>query len=259
MNPEILDSLQRRFGSADFSRYQVVRGQKYDFVRIPAAGTASVSFFSNPIGAADPGAGAATLFKTLEQTNLVKSASFGQEYFALTQIRTYANFVPLNRQGFTAGTNFVYRGLTARQFVAGPPVEPDSSMTRFQELISRGVLQISFAQKLYYQISRPFIMCPPGFGVDVRSLASSRTGNAAETQVADTNWRVAPDNRGESVYNVDPIQIIEPENQIEASISFPDGNTPNFTNTALDSADSAQTPSVELGLIFDGYVIRPSQ
>ena len=250
MNPEILDSLQRRFGSADFSRYQVVRGQKYDFVRIPAAGAASVSFFSNPIGAADPGAGATTLFKTLEQTNLVKSASFGQEYFALTQIRTYANFVPLARQGFTPGTNFVYRGLTALT---------NSAMEQFQNLINRGVLQISFAQKLYYQISRPFIMCPPGFGVDVRSLASSRTGVAAETQDSDTNWRVAPDNRGESVYNADPIQIIEPEIQIEASISFPDGNSPSFANSALTSADAAETPSVEIGLIFDGYVIRPSQ
>ena len=250
MNPEILDSLQRRFGSADFSRYQVVRGQKYDFVRLAAAGVSQVSFFSNPIGSADPGAGSPPLFKTLEQTNLVKSASFGQEYFALTQIRCYANFVPLARSASGFGTNFVYRGLTALT---------DSAMEKFQELINRGVLQISFAQKLYYQISRPFVMCPPGFGVDVRSLASSRTGAAAETQVADTNWRVAPDNRGESVYNVDPIQIIEPEIQIEAAISFPDGVTPTFTNSALNTADGNYTPSVEVGLIFDGYVIRPSQ
>lgn len=253
MSPEILDSLQRRFGSADFSRYQVVRGQKYDFVRLLSTGTSSVSFFANPIGAADPGAGATTLFKTLEQTNLVKSASFGQEYFALTQIRTYANFVPLNRQPggvTTLGTNAVYRAYTALT---------NSAMEQLQKVLSSGVLQVSFAQKLYYQISRPFIMCPPGFGVDVRSLASSRTGDAAETQVSGTNWRVAGDYRGESVYNVDPIQLIEPEIQIEASISFPDGNTPTLTNTALDSANATFTPSIELGLIFDGYVIRPSQ
>lgn len=250
MNPEILDNLQKRFGSADFSRYQVLRGQKYDFVRLPSAGTASLSFFSNPVGAADPGAGATTLFKTLEQTNLVKSASFGQEYFALTQIRTYANFVPLARQPGTPGTNVVYRGYTALV---------NSAMEQFRSVIDRGVLQIKFAQKLYYQISRPFVMAPPGFGVDVRSLASSRTGNAAETQVAGTNWRVAPDNRAESVYNVDPIQIIEPEIQIEASLDFPDGNSPTFTNTALNTANATFTPSIEIGLIFDGYVIRPSQ
>ena len=255
MSPEIIDSLQKRFGSADFSRYQVVRGQKYDFCRLLAAGTNSVSFFSNPIGATDPGAGA-TLFKTLEQTNLVKNASFGQEYFALTQIRTYANFVCQSRQGFTTGTNFTYRGYTALL---------NGAMEQLQAVLNTGVLEISFAQKLYYQIARPFIQCPPGFGVDVQSLASSRTGAAAagpvafETQVPGTNWLVRPDNRATSVYNIDPIQIIEPEIQIQAAIKFPNGNTPNFTNTALDTADGTQTPAVELGLIFDGYVIRPSQ
>ena len=249
MTPEIIDSLQKRFGSADFSRYQVVRGQKYDFCRLLAAGTNSVSFFSNPIGATDPGAGA-TLFKTLEQTNLVKNASFGQEYFALTQIRTYANFVCQSRQGFATGTNFTYRGYTALA---------DSAMEKLQTVLNNGVLEISFAQKLYYQIARPFIQCPAGFGIDVQSLASSRTGNAAETQPEGTNWLARPDYRATAVYNIDPIQIIEPEIQIQAAINFPNGNTPNFTNTALDTANGTQTPSIELGLIFDGYVIRPSQ
>jgi hypothetical protein len=249
MTPEIIDSLQKRFGSADFSRYQVVRGQKYDFCRLLAAGTNSVSFFSNPIGATDPGAGA-TLFKTLEQTNLVKNASFGQEYFALTQIRTYANFVCQSRQGFTTGTNFTYRGYTALA---------DSAMEKLQTVLNNGVLEISFAQKLYYQIARPFIQCPAGFGIDVQSLASSRTGNAAETQPEGTNWLARPDYRATAVYNIDPIQIIEPEIQIQAAINFPNGNTPNFTNTALDTANGTQTPAIELGLVFDGYVIRPSQ
>jgi hypothetical protein len=249
MTPEIIDSLQKRFGSADFSRYQVVRGQKYDFCRLLAAGTNSVSFFSNPIGATDPGAGA-TLFKTLEQTNLVKNASFGQEYFALTQIRTYANFVCQSRQGFATGTNFTYRGYTA---------QTDSAMEKLQTVLNSGVLEISFAQKLYYQIARPFIQCPAGFGIDIQSLASSRDGNAAETQACDTNWLARPDYRATAVYNIDPIQIIEPEIQIQAAINFPNGNTPNFTNSALDTANGQQTPSIELGLIFDGYVIRPSQ
>jgi len=250
MTPEILDSLQKRFGSADFSRYQVVRGQKYDFVRLRAAGTNSVSFFSNPIGAADPSV--TNVFKTLEQTNLVKNASFGQEYFALTQIRTYANFIPQVRQGFTPGSNFAFRGYTALA---------DSAMENLQSVLNTGVLEIKFAQKLYYQIARPFIQCPPGFGIDVQSLGSSRTGVAAENQVSDTNWLVRPDYRGSSVYNIDPIQIIEPEIQIQAAINFPNGNTPTFTGVTLLTDDSflGIDTQVELGLIFDGYVIRPSQ
>ena len=250
MNPEIINQLQQRFGSADFSKYQVVRGQKYDFVRVLSAGTNSISFFSNPIGASDPGAGGSGIFKTLEQTNLVKSASFGQEYFALTQIRTYLNFVPQARQPGTPGTNFVYRGYTALA---------DSAMEKLNDMAHRGVLQIKLAQKLYYQVSRPFIMCPPGFGIDVASLASSRTG-VNETQVSDTNWRVQLDPRSQSIYNIDPIQIIEPEIQIEAAITFPDGNTPDFSACALTTAGVlGSAASVEVGLIFDGYVIRPSQ
>lgn len=250
MTPEIIDSLQKRFGSADFSRYQVVRGQKYDFCRLTATGTNSVAFFSNPVGASDPGAGSPPLFKTLEQTNLVKNASFGQEYFALTQIRTYANFVCLSRQPSGLGTNVVYRGFTAKA---------DSAMEKLQTLLNTGVLEISFAQKLYYQIARPFVQCPPGFGIDIQSLASSRDGNAAETQVSGTNWVARPDYRATAVYNIDPIQIIEPEIQIQAQINFPNGNTPDFTNSGLTTASGNFTPNIELGLIFDGYVIRPSQ
>lgn len=253
MTPEIIDSLQKRFGSADFSRYQVVRGQKYDFVRLTSTGAASVSFFSNPLGSADPGAGTPSLFKTLEQTNLVKNASFGQEYFALTQIRTYANFVCKVRQPSGLGDNVVYRGFTAKE---------NSAMEKLQALLNTGVLEISFAQKLYYQIARPFIQCPPGFGIDIQSLASSRNGNAAETQLSGTNWNARPDYRATSVYNIDPIQIIEPEIQIQAAINFPNGNTPDFAvggGIGLTTLSGNFIPSVELGLIFDGYVIRPSQ
>jgi hypothetical protein len=235
----------------------VVRGQKYDFCRLQSAGTNSVSFFSNPIGATDPGAGA-TLYKTLEQTNLVKNASFGQEYFALTQIRCYAGFVNQSRQPVSVGTNFTYRGYTALV---------DSAMEKLQSVMNTGVLEISFAQKLYYQIARPFVQCPPGFGIDIQSLASSRTGTEPilvnpgdpDFQKSGTNWASRPDYRATSVYNIDPIQIIEPEIQIQAAINFPNGNTPSFANSALTTADATFAPSIEMGLIFDGYVIRPSQ
>jgi hypothetical protein len=167
----------------------------------------------------------------------------------------YANFVCQARQGFTTGTTFTYRGYTALN--AGTTA--GGAMEKLQTVLNSGVLEISFAQKLYYQIARPFIQCPAGFGIDIQSLASSRTGNAAETQPEGTNWLARPDYRATAVYNIDPIQIIEPEIQIQAAINFPNGNTPNFTNTALDTANGTQTPAIELGLIFDGYVIRPSQ
>ena len=246
MDLQILDRLQRQFGSADFSRYQVVRGQKYDFVRLQPAGTNQVTFFSNPIGSADPVSGTP---KTIEQTNLVKSASFGQEYFALTQIRMFAGFLPKVRQPapYAASTSVIYQGFTSLA---------DSAMERMNQLIQRGVLTVKFAQKQYYVLQQPLQTAPPGFGIDIQSAGAAKLAAA----VVKDNYFIRPDNRGQSVFGVDPIQIIEPEIQIECSLDFFDGNSPVFTNTAvLDDNTTTTTPSVEVGLIFDGYVIRPIQ
>lgn len=252
MDIAILDQLQRRFGSADFGRYQVVRGQKYDFVRVNPAGSNQLSFFSNPIGATDPNA-VSVGPKTLEQTNLVKSASFGQEYFAITQIRLWAGFLPKARQTDAAllGNNYIFQGLTSRDPAAGA-----NAVEALNNFIHRGVLQVSFAQKLYYQIQQPLLTAPAGFGVDIQSLGSSKPTAAVNKK----NYFARVDVRGTSVYNVDPIQIVEPEIQIEVKLDFPDANYPAFTDTGRRSdGTTAQTPAVEVGLIFDGYVIRPSQ
>jgi len=246
MDIAILDQLQRRFGSADFSRYQIVRGQKYDFVRLAPGGTNQVSFFSNPIGSGDPLV--TNVSKTLEQTNSVKSASFGQEYFALTQIRMYVGFLAKNRQAaLSAQASLIYQGYTSLA---------NSAMERMNELLHRGVLNIKFAQKLYYQIQQPFLTAPAGFGIDIQSAGAAKLTAA----VVKDNYFIRSDNRGQSVYNVDPIQIIEPEIQVEVTLDFPDGNSPTFSNTAaLDDNTTQATPDVEVGVIFDGYVIRPSQ
>jgi hypothetical protein len=252
MDIAILDQLQRRFGSADFSRYQIVRGQKYDFIRCPfGGGTNQLSFFANPIGATDP---VATTSKTLEQTNSVKSASFGQEYFALTQIRTYVGLLPKWRQPAGVGgpitqNSVIYQGYTSLA---------DSTMKKINDLLHRGVLNIKFAQKLYYQIQQPFLTAPAGFGIDISCAGAAKLAAA----VVKDNYFIRSDNRGQSVYNVDPIQIIEPEIQVEVTIDFPDGNIPSFSNSAVQDTNAAAqafTPNIEVGVIFDGYVIRPSQ
>lgn len=248
MDPSILDALQRRFGTADFSRYQVIRGQKYDYVRLAPAGTNQVAFFTNPIGANDPVGGTA---KTLEDTNSVKSASFGQEYFALTAIRCDARFLPVSRQPggvATLGTNFVFQGYTSLA---------QNAMEEFNDLLNRGVLTVSFAQKLYQQLSQPWITAPAGFGLDIQSLGASKPAGSVNKD----NYWIQPSTRGEDIFRVDPVQVIEPEIQVEVRIDFPGGiNSPVFTNKAVISDGTTTfTPAIQLGVIFDGYVIRPSQ
>jgi len=246
MDIAILDKIQQRFGSADFSRYQVVRGQKYDFVRLNPLGTNQVSFFSNPIGSSDPISGVS---KTPEQTNLVKSASFGQEFFVVTQIRTYAGFLAKARQPTAAvnATSIIYQGYTSLAV---------SAMERMNDLLHRGVLNVRLAQKLYFQINQPFINAPAGFGIDIASAGAAKLAAA----VVKDNYFVRSDSRSQSVYNLDPVQMIEPEIQIEVSLDFPETVSPVFTSTGvLDDNTTTFTPSVEVGVIFDGYVVRPSQ
>ena len=246
MNPNVINLLQQRFGSSDFTQYQVLRAQKYDFVRLNPAGTNLVSFFSNPIGATDPIGGNA---KTAEQTNLYKTASFGQVFYVVTNIRTFAGFLPKARQSapFAASTSVLYQGYTSLA---------NSAMERLNDLLNRGVLNIKLAQKLYFQLQRPFMTAPPGFGIDIQSAGAAKLAAA----VVKDNYFVRGDNRARSMFMVDPVQMIEPEIQIEATIDFPDGNSPVFTNTAvLDDNTTTATPNVQVGLIFDGYEIRPSQ
>lgn len=249
MDINILNALQARFGSADWSKYQVIRAQKYDFVRLNPLGVASVSFFTNPIGSTDP-VGANS--KTLEQTNLVKSASFGQEFFAVAQVRTFFGLLPKARQvnALSGQSSIIYQGYTSLT---------DNTMERLNNLANRGVLEIKLAQRIYWQIQQPFRTAPAGFGLDISNPGAAKLANAL---INKDNYWVRPNPCFEQVYVQDPIQIIEPEIQIEAALLFPDGNSPVFSNTATNDtglAAGAATPNIEIGLIFDGYTIRPVQ
>ena len=247
MNPVILDALQQRFGTADWTQYQVIRGQKYDFIRCPNLGTNQLSFFSIPIGGVDPNS---QLAKTLEQTNLVKNASFGQEYFAITQIRTYAGFLPKARQNGTIATdvNSVWNGYSASDA---------NAVEALNNLFNRGILNVSFAQKLYYQIQQPLKSAPAGFGVEIQQYGQARQASVVSAKQAP--W-VQGDWRFDQVYNLDPIQLVEPEVQLAVTMDFPDLNSPDFTGTWRETGNvNSVNPNVEVGVIFDGYVIRPLQ
>jgi len=246
MTLDVLDALQKRFGSANFSQYQIIRQPYYDTVRVQTAGTTQMSFFTVPIGGTDP---VGSNQKTLEQTNLVKSGSLGQIFFVLTQIRAYVNLVPKNRQSsatITGDANSVFHGFSSQDA---------NYMERYNELLNRGILNITFAQKNYYQISSPFQNASPGIGVQVHSFGASKV--AGDT-VKKSFW-IQQDNSFVNVWNLSPIQIIEPELQMGVTIDFPDGVSPVFTNTYVSQAAATATPTLEAMIVFDGYSIRPQQ
>lgn len=230
-----LQTLQRRYGSADWTRWESQRWQFYDYIRYPAAGTTQLRFFSIALGGTDP---VSTLAKTLEQTNLSKGASFGQVYFIIQQIRTHAFFLPKSRQNATiaADADVIYTTMS-------------DAMSKFNELMRDGVLNISILAKKYFDIERPLVTAPPGFGLTIYQHASSFLAAFPRAGI----WATQNPNAS-SVYDCNPPQVVEPEQSFEVTLDYPNSLSPVFTGL-VDSVD----PRIDIGVIFDGYIVRPAQ
>jgi len=237
LTPAALGQLQRGYGSADWSQWQNFRWQQYDYVRYPTAGATQLQFFTVGLGGADPNN--ATVPKTLEQTNLTASGQFGQVGTLITQIRMHARILPKGRQpaGISDDADVLWTTIS-------------NMMSKFVELLRRGVLQISIQSKEYFTISEPLRTCPPGFGINIQQNGSSfiAAGNAWITFTAWAQQNPDLDN----VFYVDPPQFIEPAQTFVAQMIYPDGTGPVFTTLV-----SGASPLIDVGLIFDGYIVRP--
>jgi len=237
LTPAALGQLQRSYGSADWSQWQNFRWQQYDYVRYPTAGATQLQFFTVGLGGADPNN--ATVPKTLEQTNLTASGQFGQVGMLIAQIRMHARILPKSRQTalIADDVNVLWTTIT-------------NMMSKYLELLRRGVLQISIQSKEYFTISEPLRVCPPGFGINIQQHASSFVAAAAEFVTFSTWVQQNPDL--DDVFNVDPPQFIEPAQTFTAQLVYLDGTGPVFTTLV-----NAASPALDIGLIFDGYIVRP--
>lgn len=235
---QVLAALQASYGSALWNQWQVHRFPKYDYIRYPAAGATSLTFMANPLGTVDP---VSTLQKTVEETNLPKSRSFGQVYYLITQIRTDVRWLAKSRQatGISDDADVIYTTMT-------------NAMSAFRNILNRGVLNISFAQKRFFQISQPFVTCPPGYGIEIFNHSSSYIA-AASAYTQFSLWNETSSRR-DNIYDLVPQQLVEPEVTIDITVDFPDGTSP-----ALTTLVNGVSPRLEVGVIFDGYEIRPAQ
>lgn len=234
---DVLQMLQSRIGSADWSQWQMQRWCFYDYIRYPTAGTTQLTFFANALGATDP---VSNLGKTAEQTNVSKSRSFGQVYFIIQQIRSHIHFLPKARQvsGISSDADLLFNAL-------------NPMWNAINNLSGQGVLTIKIGQKEYFDVEQPFRFCPPGFGIELYKHASSYVQADSDAQQS-WWWQQSPDPK--DVYSMTPPQMIEPEQTIEVTIDFPNGVSP-----ALTSLVNSVNPAVDIGLIFDGYIARPVQ
>jgi len=234
---KIITQLQSKFGTAVSGQYEAVRYQYYDYVRLPVAGTNRLTFFSNPIGAVDP---VSTVAKTLEETNIRRSGEL-DERFAIMQIRTSVQILPMSRQpsGVSNVTNAVVQGLT--------PVHQALANLNFQ-----GVLSVNFGQKNFIQIEQPLQTCPPGYGPSIRTISSSDPLTVATFPPLSQITSQSVDPR--DVYVMDPAIFVEKGQTFGATIDYYTNNS-CVTIPQVGGANVA----VQVGVIFDGYVIRPVQ
>jgi hypothetical protein len=231
---KVLAAIAGRFGTQDPNALQIQRWQYWDFIRLAAAGTNRLTFFSNPIGSVDPVGGNA---KTLEETNIRRSGELDLP-FVIMQLRTVIEVLPIGRQpaGIIALPDAVIQTLTPLHRV-------------LRNLANLGVLQVDFGQKTTFQIEQPFQRCPPGFGVSIRSITATPTGAGAVEESLYYAQSVDP----RDSYVVGPPVFVEKGQTFATVIDFFLANTPAIP------VISGATPLVQVGIILDGYVIRPVQ
>jgi len=230
---KVLSVLQEKYGTLDPSKLQLQRWQYYDNVRLPIAGTNRLNFFSNALGSVDPVSG---LNKTLEEVNTRRSGEL-DEAFVIMAVKTDISILPIARQpaGVAAVTDAVVESLT--------PVH-----AALRNLYYQGVLSVSYGQKNYIQIEQPFQMCPPGQGPSIISISSN---GAAGFPPVSNYTRPSVDPR--SIYQMTPPILVEKGQTFTAAVDFFLANTP-----VIPQVGGANV-AVNVGLIFDGYVLRPIQ
>ena len=201
---QVLQVLQARFGSANWNDWHIYRQPIYDFIRYTPAGVTQLNFFQVALGTADP---VSTLAKTLEQTNLNKPQSVGQNYFIAQELRCDCRWLPKPRQptGINNDADVLWTTMT-------------DAMSVYTQLLRLGVLTLTIGDKTFFEVQRPFTNAPPGYGVDIVHHAAR---NLAST-LGERIW-VQPDPSRKNVMSLTPPQLIEPEQTSRSGLISPKG------------------------------------
>lgn len=253
---QITQMVASRYGTANYGNLQVIKYQYYDYIRMtPSSGVVpqKLTFFSVPQGSTDPNSGIA---KTLEDTDLDRNGQFTYD-FVITAIRTHLYILPKSRQNTVGSLNTVANLNVGN--ADGSLGQASGTMNFLEQLSGRGNLIVNFGQKRYFEINQPFKKCPIGAGVTVNSYG----GGAAAAAGANPNigywYSQSADPR--DTYVVTPPLFVERDSIIDASIQFLDTDytSANYTLPNVVAASAGSIAFVNVGLIFDGFAIIPTQ
>lgn len=231
----VLQALQKRYGSADFTQWKQARRKFWSYVEYPAAGTSELNFFGNAVGVGGA---------TRELTNMPKSNSFAQNHFFLRAIET----------------NYFLLNTSTRTVVAEPYSNPTRGANFGDDILfgfaSAGYLNLNINARTWVELPRPFYYAPKVSGLDVSAVngphsiaLNEGTPNTIGQYVGKAGY-VEPYGGAENQYIVDPGVFIEAEQSFNLTISYPSGPIPTIytepSNTVL-----------YVGVILDGTLFTP--
>jgi len=256
---QITQMLASRYGTANYGNLQVVKWQYYDYPRMtPSTGVIpnKINFFSIPQGSTDPNS---QIAKTLEETNLDRNGQFTYDY-VITKIRTHLYVLPRSRQNPVGQLNdqAATPALTVGN-ADGSLGQANGTYSFLEQLSGRGNLIVNFGQKRYFEINQPFKKCPIGAGVEVKQYGGGAAAALAANPQIGYWYSQSADPRDS--YLVTPPLFVERDSIIDASIQFLDTDytAANYTLPRVVAATAGSQAFVNVGLIFDGFAIIPTQ
>lgn len=229
---QVVDAVQGRFGTVDYSQWSVRRGRKWGFVDYPEAGSTSLSFFGQQIGQ-----NGVTVF----DTNMQTAGKISQEHFLVKSISAVWR---INTWALTswAGTNI---STLVSDVLAG--------------FVQGGFLRLTINTTDFLQLPLPFLHapdCATGYevwsaGIEALTLTEG-TPNTLATYTSDMPW-VTVDSARENLWKFDPMLLIAAEQTFSVSIEYPSGAVPVIGTTITDDT----TNPLQVGIILDGELLRP--
>jgi len=231
---EILDYLQRNYGSAQWSNWQLQRKAYYSYVPYPVAGAAQLNFFGDALG--NNGV-------TLQQTNPPKNNSFGQVHMLVKSIQM-RYYVPNPELDSFNGTQ---AETIAADLIAG--------------FAQAGVLLFNIGSRQYSTIPLPFQYCSSGMGepkvisagLQALTLAEAAPPTLTASRTGPANVELASRNKGK--YVVDPNVLIEADQNFSMVLGFPSGLVPVLATGIINDT----TNRLYVGVELDGLEFRPVQ
>lgn len=230
---DALRYLQAAFGSANYRSWQYLRQLFWDYQNYPEAGQSVFNFFGRAPGGT----------VTLQDTNMPKASSFGQQHFLVKAIRTRLFIKTWDLQ--------LWDGLDATTLASD----------YLMGFLHAGVLKWDINARNYLTLPKPFLYAPPGGGeeqhrnrgIDALTL-SEGTPNTLLTFTSAPPYATQT-NQEDGVFLVDPNVLIEAEQNFAVSIEFPSGLVPVIGTGITDDTSNP----LKIGVELDGILFRPVQ